>query len=116
VHANAAAHLDQVLVALDTAQPQRLTMMRPQLVVAGYPDDLGEPVAQRAEHPLDVGRELADVSGQDQPIRCRPRADRGGDLPVLTEADMQVARREQPRTCRFDVWLPPDRLARVAPA
>ncbi len=68
VHTEALAHGDQVLVPLDAAQPERLPAVRPQFVVAGNPDHLGEPLPERAERPLDVGRELPDVAGDDEPV------------------------------------------------
>jgi hypothetical protein len=36
--------------------------MRPQLVVAGHPDNLGESFAKRSQHPFNIGGELAYVT------------------------------------------------------
>jgi len=97
-----------VLVPLDAAQPERLPAVRPQFVVAGHPDQLGESLPEGAERPLDVGRELPDVAGDDEPVGGGRRAEPGYEIPVLAESDMQVADREQPRLCPLDVTLPLD--------
>src|SRR5262249_27096820 len=65
-------------------EPDRVGVVRPQLVVARGPDDLGEPLAEHPQRPRDVGRELADVAGHQQPVvlrlRPQPLDDQPGDL------------------------------------
>ncbi len=95
-HAQAPAQLDQVPVAGLAAQPDRVSRVSPQLVVAGHPDDLGEPLAQRAQCPLDMRHDLAHVAGHQQPVARRARPQGGHDLPVGGEGHVQVADGQQP--------------------
>jgi hypothetical protein len=99
-HAQRAAQLDQVLIALLAAQQDRVPRVGPQVVVAGNPDHRGEPLAEGGERPLDIRHELADVAGHQQPVVGRHRADAPDQLPVLGVAHVQVADREQSRPGR----------------
>ena len=66
--AEAAAAIDQVPVPLLAAQARGVVRQRPQLVVAGRPDDLPEAAAEQAERPLHLGNGLAHVAGDDEPV------------------------------------------------
>ncbi len=99
-HAELAAHLHQVLVALDAAHLDRVVGVGPQLVVAGGPDDLGEAFGQQAQGPADGGGGLGHVAGHDQPVVGRARAQLLHQVAVLLVGDVQVADREQPASGR----------------
>ena len=94
--AQAAAELHQGQVPRFTAQRDRVLAPRPQLVVSRGPHDGGEPLAEDAQRPLDVGVQLAHVAGQQQPVPVVAGAERGDDLPVRRERHVQVAEGEQP--------------------
>ncbi len=67
-HAQLPADLHQMLIARHAAQLYRVVLRRPQLVIAGHPDHLGEPAAEQGERPADVGDALTDVAGDQQPV------------------------------------------------
>ncbi len=95
-HPEFAADAQQVLVALDAAQLDRVVGVGPQLVVAGCPDDLGEAFGEQAERPADGGGGLGHVTGHDQPVLGRAGAQLFHQVAVLLVGDVQVADREQP--------------------
>jgi hypothetical protein len=57
-----------MLVAFHAAQLHRVLGRGPQLVIAGHPHHLGEPAAEQRQRPADVGDELPDVTGDQQPV------------------------------------------------
>lgn len=94
-HAETAAHLDQRVVALDAAGLDRVGGEGPQFVVARCPDDLGEPLRQQAERPLDVGHLVGDVTRDDQPVVSGLGPKPFHDLTVVRVRDVQIADRQE---------------------
>ncbi len=90
-HPQLTADLDQVLVARDAAQGDRVLGMRPQFVVAGGPDDPAEAVREGAEGPADVGDGLRDVAGDQEPVVVGAGPHLLDQRPVLRVSDVQVA-------------------------
>ena len=65
-------------------------------MVARRPHHRGEPFAERPQRPLDIPGQLPDISGQQQPVPLRLRAEFGDDLAVLRVGHMQIAQGKQP--------------------
>lgn len=94
-HAQLPAPPHQQLVAGHPAQGHRVGRRRPQLVVAGCPDDGVEAFREQAERPLDVGHGVRHVTGDDQPVPWRSGPQRLDQGTILRVPDVQVADRDQ---------------------
>ena len=93
-HAVAAGNVDQPLVERDAAKPARGPAMRPQLVIAGSPDDLPELRAQVPEAPVEPTGAVAHVAREDQPVIGMGR-DVVQRFPVSPVGNMEVRNRPQ---------------------
>src|SRR4029077_5397650 len=67
---------------------------RPEIVVAGYPQDLGETWRRDPQGELQVLARLADIAAENQPVVGMIR-ERGERLAIEREAEMNVTDRVQ---------------------